>query len=528
VDGTSVLAAIAAAPPAGIVAYGAARQWRATCGREDGFATGTVVARVLSERAARASATQSRPTLQRPYAHPGAAFGRPLGRTVRPEGGRRCWARWEDTLLVLAPPRGGKTALLGHEVIDAPGAVLTTSTKVDIYRHTQRLRAARGPVWLFNPEGMAGLASTLRWSPITGCTDPARAISTAAYMVAGAASGGLSDRDFWEGQNAKVLRSLLFAAAAGGADMWDLARWITDPDDPQPLTLLRNAPAPPGWVDVLHQVVTAPDKTRRAVFLTLQSVVEFMADPALAAAVVPDDDHPPFDIDAFVDGNGSLYLLGSARPYGGMGPLFAALTGLIFEAAKRRSQALPAGRLDPPLALVLDEATNICPVPLPAWVADAGGRGIALTYAIQSPSQLRERWGETGADTIWQSSTAKLILGGLSVATDLERISALLGYRDERVPVPFHPQAHRAAPQIRRVPVLEPAAIRELPTDRALLLYRGLRPVELATRPVWKRRDVRRAERAATAVPAGLSAPHAKIVPARTTRRPHRRGRTRT
>ena len=511
-NGPNVLATIAAAPPAGIVAYGMARHWRATSGRRDGFATGTAVARVLSERAARASAPQTRPTLERPHAHPGAAFGRPLGRTVRPEGGRRCWARWEDTLLVLAPPRGGKTALLGHEVIDAPGAVLTTSTKVDIFRHTHLLRAALGPVWLFNPECMAGLASTLRWSPIPGCADPARAISTAAYMVAGAASGaGVSDRDFWENQNAKVLRSLLYAAAVGGADMWDLQRWVTDPCDQTPLRLLGKHSAPPGWVEVLRQVmIDAPHKTRQSVFLTLQSVLEFMADPALAAAVVPEPGEDVFDVDDFVAGSGSLYLLGSAKPFGGMGPLFAALTGLIFEAAKRRSQALPAGRLDPPLSLVLDEATNICPVPLPAWVADAGGRGIALTYAIQSPSQLRERWGETGENTIWQSSTGKLVLGGLSVAEDLERISALFGYRDERVPVPFHPQAHRAAPQIRRVPVLEPAAIRELAPDRALLLYRALRPIELATRPVWKRKDVRRAERDASR--AQVSEPVARII----------------
>ena len=216
-----------------------------------------------------------------------------------------------------------------------------------------------------------------------------------------------------------------------------------------------------------------------------------------------------FDIEEFLTGHGTLYLLGSAKPYGGMGPLFTALTGLIFEAAKRRSQALPAGRLDPPLSLILDEATNICPVPLPAWTSDAGGRGIALTYAIQSPSQLAERWGAAGAETIWQSSTAKLILGGLSVQRDLAALSAMLGDRDEHVPVPFHPQAHRAAPQVRRVPVMGPAAIRELREHHALLLYRNLRPVELRTRPVWARRDVRRAVTTTAAhPPAGeLAAP---------------------
>ena len=494
-----MLAAVAAAPPAAVVAYGVSRHARATLCRTDGFATSGDVVRALSERAARRSGRQTRPGLTRPATHPAEAFGRLLGRTVRPEGGRRCFARWEDTVMVLAPPRGGKTNLLGSHVIDAAGACVVTSTKIDIYRLTSILRAARGPVWLLNSEGMGGLGSTLRWSPIPGCTDPARAIATAAYMVAGAQSGGgTSDRDFWENQNAKVLRSLLYVAAATEASMWDLAAWITNPDDHTPLRLLtEDAHAPRGWADALRQVmVVSPEKTRQAVYQTLATVMEFMADPAIAAACIPDphDTSPAFDVDAFVAGGcGTLYLLGSAKPHGGIGPLFAALTGLIFEAAKRRSQALPAGRLDPPLSLVLDEATNICPVPLPQWASDAGGRGIALVYAIQSPSQLEDRWGQAGADTVWQCSNCKVILGGLSVTKDLERLSTLLGHRDEIVPVPFHPQAHRAAPQIRRVPVMTPAEIREIPENHAVVVYRALRPVEIVMHPVWKRRDVRRA-----------------------------------
>jgi type IV secretion system protein VirD4 len=509
-DASDVLAAVASAPPAALVVYGAARHARATLRRTDGFATSGRVARVLSERAARRSAPQTRPTLTRPATHPAEAFGRLLGRTVRPEGGRRCFARWEDVVMVLAPPRAGKTALIGNYVIDAPGAALVTSTKVDILTLTQKLRAARGPVWVLNPEGMSGAGSTLRWSPIPACSDPARAIATAAYMVAAVEGNGLADNTFWDGQNAKVLRSLLYAAAVAGASMWDLAAWITSPDSQEPLQILTHHPGTPQeWADALRQVMTAPDRTRNAVYLTLQRVVEFMADPAIAAATIPDPHDPggaagggAFDVDAFVDsGCGTVYLLGSAKAHGGMGPLFAALTGLIFEAAKRRSQALPAGRLDPPLSMILDEATNICPVPLAQWASDAGGRGISLTYAIQSPSQLEARWGRPGAETIRQSSNAKVILGGLSVTHDLAEISELLGHRDEITPVPYHPQAHRAAPQIRRVPVMSPAEIRQIPEGRALLLYRSLPPVEIVMRPVWKRRDVRGVEKSGSGTP---------------------------
>jgi len=53
----------------------------------------------------------------------------------------------------------------------------------------------------------------------------------------------------------------------------------------------------------------------------------------------------------------------------------AALTG----------QASPSGRLDPPLLMGLDEVTQICPVPLPAWLSDIRRQG--------HPGRSRSRTG---------------------------------------------------------------------------------------------------------------------------------------
>lgn len=498
-DPTSIVQGIAAVPPTAIAGYGVARHAAATLARRDGYATGRTVVKYLSERAVRRSGKQTRPGItRRARAYSVREYGRWQGRAVRPEGSRRVYLRWEDTCLVIAPPRAGKTARLGHEVIEAPGPCLATSTKVDIYQATAALRGKRGRVWLLNPEGMAGLASTFRWSPVPLCADPQTAITTAAYMVAAAQTGsGVQDQNFWQNQNAKVLRSLLYAAAVAGKTLADVAAWVTHPNTPEPLHIVQSHPGTPaGWAAVLRQIATTPaEKTRESVYLTLQLVFEFMADPAIAQIATPRPGQDAFHIDAFLRSRDTLYLLGSAKEYGGMGPLFAALTGLIFERAKRTSQASPGGRLDPPLSLVLDEATNICPVPLPQWCSDAGGRGIALTAAIQSPSQLEDRWGRAGRETVWQAANAKIILGGLSVQADLEALSAMFGEKDEPTPRARHPKAHREPPVIRRVPVVSPAAIRELAEGHALLTYRHLKVVELVMRPVWKRRDVRREQR---------------------------------
>jgi len=324
------------------MSYGAARHGVKTFHRTDGFATSHTVAARLSERAVRKTGKQTRPGLARQRACPATDFGRVLGRIVRPEGGRKIYAGHEQVVALIAPPRSGKTAQLGNDVIDACGAAVVTSTKVDIYEHTHALRALKGPLWLFNPESMSGLGSSFGWSPIQGCEDPEWAITTASYLVSGAGSNsGVQDSDFWDNQNVKVLRALLFAAAVSGKSMTDLAAWATASGDTTALRILEDHPdTPAGWITEFRQIMTtSADKTRESVFLTLQLIFAFMAQRSVVEAVTPTEDTPSFDIRKFVRaGTGTLYLLGSDKPKGGVGPLFAALTGLIL----RRRNGCPS------------------------------------------------------------------------------------------------------------------------------------------------------------------------------------------
>ena len=91
----------------------------------------------------------------------------------------------------------------------------------------------------------------------------------------------------------------------------------------------------------------------------------FMADPALAACVLPGPGDG-FDIPAFLDGTGTVYLIAEAvSEEAPVAPLFAAMATEIHWVAAQLGQASPSGRLDPPLLMGLDEVTQICPVPLP-------------------------------------------------------------------------------------------------------------------------------------------------------------------
>src|SRR6266568_4591315 len=79
----------------------------------------------------------------------------------------------EEHVLVMAPPRTGKTGLLAGLILRYPGPVVSTTTKADVFALTSGIRSWRGPVLVFNPQSIGGVPSTFQWNPIDGCADEA-------------------------------------------------------------------------------------------------------------------------------------------------------------------------------------------------------------------------------------------------------------------------------------------------------------------------------------------------------------------
>lgn len=78
-----------------------------------------------------------------------------------------------------------------------------------------------------------------------------------------------------------------------------------------------------------------------------------------------------------------------------MASLFALASEIHYTAALTGSR-MPGGRLDPPMLMALDEVTQTCPVPVPHWLADSGGKGIQIITVAHGEAQLRSRWGRDG------------------------------------------------------------------------------------------------------------------------------------
>ncbi|HUY43086.1 MAG TPA: TraM recognition domain-containing protein, partial [Acidimicrobiales bacterium] len=388
--------------------------------RLEGLATRREVQLVAGVKQLRQRGVILRPMVTRPVASD-------LGLFLGTSRGLSCYASVEDSMVLLGPPRSGKGMnLVIPFILDAPGAVVTTSTRPDNLAATITARATRGPVGVFDPQGLAvGVAGGLRWSPVRGCDNPQTAMMRAGALCEGAA-GAVTDASFWQLQTEVVVRCLLQAAALDGRSVSDVYRWSISPDEAkEAVELLKVSPhATPQWGSTLGAIVGLESRALANIWSVVSGVFAPLASPRVVEQLSPAPGEE-FDPVVFLRGRGTLYLLGTSSGAFRSANIVSALIEDIVEAARALASASIGARLDPPLALILDEAANY-PLPsLGALMSEGGGTGITTVAVLQSLAQARDRWGHEQAQAIWDSATLKIMLGGSSNAGDLRDVTQL-------------------------------------------------------------------------------------------------------
>jgi len=281
----------------------------------------------------------------------------------------------EEHAVVTSPPRGGKTGWLASVILHYPGPVLSTTTKHDVFELTSGVRAAWGPVHVFNPQNVGNVPSTFRWNPLDGCQDPATAIRRADSFAGSVSQHGVEDASFWSAKASDYLRAYFHAAALAGLDLRHVAAWVSGrrPEEAEEI-LYRTPGAAAHLAAQLAEMRGEANKTISTVRMTMSRALAFLADPQLAAAVLPENGQS-LDLQSFLQQAGTLYLIAEARGEDApVAPLFACLANEIHYTAALAGSLMTGGRLDPPLLMALDEVTQICPVPVPSWLADSGGK----------------------------------------------------------------------------------------------------------------------------------------------------------
>jgi len=288
-------------------------RWSARSRRKAGVASTLDVARHASGSAMRRRTATVRPSLAelsrwRRWRLPTAEVAIELCRV----GAQRVWSSIEDVTLIFGGPRTGKTGWLAGRVLDAPGALLVTSTRTDLHDLCASFRARRGPVLVFNAVGLGGLKSTVTFDPLTGCTDPVTATERATDMLAAVSRGGGSDREFWDAQARRVLAALLHAAALGGRPMRDVLTWVADPERAarEVPTLLRKSGVQAFEQDAT-QFVSTNERTRTSITSTVMPALGWLTHPAAAAAAQPGR---AFDVAELLASRATVFLPAPRKP----------------------------------------------------------------------------------------------------------------------------------------------------------------------------------------------------------------------
>ena len=294
-------------------------------------------------------------------------------------------------------PKDGTASRLASAIGRHTGPVLCIATTRDVFELTSGVRARRGPVHVFNPDGTGGVASTVRWNPLDGCQDPATAIRRATAFTESVGRRRADGTSFWAAKASDYLRACFYAAATEGLDLTHVARWVTGDGSTEAEQILNATGAPgPQWAAQLTELRDEANMATRSIRMTMSRALAFLANPAPALPAPGQS----LDLEAFLREAGTLYLIGGTRGEDSpVAPLFACLAGELHHTAALAGSRMPGGRLDPPFLMALGEATQICPLPVSSWLDGSGSTGIQI-ITIDGEAQSRERQGRDVAHAL--------------------------------------------------------------------------------------------------------------------------------
>lgn len=419
------------------------------------------------------------------------------------QGGTWVSADSEHAVLVLGPPRSGKTSeVVIPAVLAAPGPVVSTATKPDVMLATCRARGEIGQTWLFDPAGATGELPVgmrrLCWSPIEAAASWDQALLTARAMTAAAQTGrGTVNEDHWRERASALLAPLLYAAHLAQEPVGCVLSWVLRGDLDQSGKTLEEHGASAAC-DVLVGIAKTEARERSSIFsATAGTLAAYNSDAARANAA-----RGGFDPEQFPASSDTVYITAPAHMQAQTAPLIVGLLEQIRYATYRHATD-PAAYRRPPVLFCLDELANIAPIhDLPALVSEAGGQRLHILACLQDLSQARKRWGAETAEGMLTLFQTKLILNGIADPKTLEAISLVLGEYDRQLAshtagrtlangliepdtynesVNHHTQRHRT---------LTPGEIARLPQGRALLLqgvdWQLIRTTPWYRDPTWQ------------------------------------------
>lgn len=400
---------------------------------------------------------------------------------------------WEDLSLDIWGPRVGKTASrVMPAILNAPGAVVSTSNKRDVVDGTRGVREAKARTWVFDPQKIAQEEPTWWWNPLSYVTDEDKAAKlTHHFAVASRGSGAKTDA-YFEPKAEDLIASLFLAAALGNLPITDAYLWITSQECEDAVALLRDHDYDLQAAG-LESTMLLADKQKDGIFGTAEKMVQCLKSRNTLRWVAPTrgasvdtDRREQFDPADFATSAETLYVL-SMEGVGTAAPLTTALTVAVAEALEERGARM-GGRLAVPAVFALDELANVVKwAALPDLFSHYGSRGIIVMAILQSWSQGVELWGEAGMRKIWSAANVVVYGGGVKEDTFLRTLSDLIGdYSYNSVSQSNGRGGSSSSRQEGKERILDVSDLTEMERGRAVVFASGARATLVKTQPWWK------------------------------------------
>lgn len=370
---------------------------------------------------------------------------------------REIYLQTEDSCTILGLPRSGKTRYLANRFIStAPGFLLCTSTKRDTYLNVLNSRKDTN-IKILDLTNSYNISSEylLTWNILEGCKDYIVA-EQRGYILAKSNTSKYSEQH-WSDNAANILSLLFYTAAISDKSIKDVYLWLNSNFE-EPLEILKCIN------DIMHSTLkgiieTKADKELSSILSTTRTALKPLINPVVMEKLMKSN--------FTIDDNTTICVL-SKHNDSTSSFVSIFLEHIIYE-LKSKAQKTDRGYLNPSARLVLDEIANIAKLnSLDNLMSDSGGRGITSIILLQSLQQLRTLYGHDKGDAIYEASTAKLILGGMSNIKDLRDIQELIGKKS----TVFSNNPNKEY-------ILEIDDIYGLARYHGLLIYRNQKPIEI-------------------------------------------------
>ena len=348
---------------------------------------------------------------------------------------------------------------------------------------------------MLNADGFGGIPTNLHWSPVDGCENPTVATRRAGDFAQASSRSG-SDGRYWADKAAGLIAICLHAAAVTGATMREVTAWCRNPWADDLKRAYAHAGADQMLANSLASLIGGDGEHTNGIIGAADAALKWMDDPAIAAIACP----PPgegFSPRDFARSHDSAYLIGRKRPFGSVGPYFAALGMEVLEQLKFHAMEQRSGRLPVPATCVLDEMPLTCPWNMHDIFADVRGYLITIAAGFQSLSQLRSVWGKDDGDTIRSATPVEVIFGGEKRAEELDALCKVIGSRDTWTHSKDNDGKRTRQPGEELL--MRPEALHRLPPGKAVILAPACKPILAAIPAIWERRGHVRADLSAPA-----------------------------